>query len=246
MKDWQPASMNPTLDESQRLFMALTEELKVPFEQIERRAELAALNGHVGDTKLIAATADDALRLIDNYLLAIRLQQNPEAKFTAQPVSVAAILYDARAELMALANRYNVQLELDIAGKYGPVLAHDVALKSALTSLGHSLISALPAAASSKKLYVKLSAHRGPKSIVAGIYSDEYVFTPEVLRRGRRLYGQTRQPLTGISPHAGAGIFIADTILRAMSLSLKASKYHNQSGLATALPLSPQLQLAGF
>lgn len=233
-----------SLDDSQRLFACLAEDMKLPLLQIARQVEFAKINPVAADDSLVGTLASSALEMIDGYLLCLRLQQDPELKFAVQPTSVASTLYDARAKLHATASSYNVRLELDIAGKYGPVLAHRQALLAALVGIGQSVISILPNNKNGRASNLYLSAHSGVHSIVAGIYSDDSsLFNSEVLRKGRELYGRARQPLASVSTSASSGIFIADTILKAMSLDLKAGKYRNKSGLAVSLPLSPQLQL---
>jgi hypothetical protein len=42
---------------------------------------------------------------------------------------------------------------------------------------------------------------------------------------------------------SGAGIFVADTILEAMNLNLRASRHHHWYGLGTELQPNHQLQL---
>jgi hypothetical protein len=135
-----------------------------------------------------------------------------------------------------------VQLELDIAGKFGPVMAHRQGLQSALVSLGASLIEALPAL-ESQQLRLQLATHRSRYGVVAGIYSDTEQLNATVLENGRRLQGQSRQPLLSLTHTSGAGIFVADSIMRAMQLRLRTSRHHNWYGLGAVLQSNPQLQL---
>jgi hypothetical protein len=133
-------------------------------------------------------------------------------------------------------------LELNIAGRYGPVLAHRQGLQAALVSLGAALIEALPAQGNAQ-LKLQLATHRSRYGIVAGLYADTEQLTNEALRRGRVLQRQSRQPLLNLTHTSGAGIFVADTILHAMRLNLRASRHHHWYGLGTVLQPSPQIQL---
>jgi hypothetical protein len=227
--------------QTQQLLLGLAEQLKLPLLQIARRAELAQLGGEA-DTSAIQATADAALKLIDSYLLGVQLAEGGQQSLALEPVSVSSVLYDTAQQLSSAAKFYGVHLELSIAGKYGPVSANRQGLQAALTSLGMSLIEALPAL-ESRQLTLQLGAHRSRYGIVAGLYSDTMVFTPESLRRGRQLVGKSRQPLVGISHASGAGIFVADAILAAMKLRLQATRHNSLYGLGAVLQPNNQLQL---
>jgi hypothetical protein len=234
----EEANGSPIL--SQQLLLSVAEELKLPLLQIARQAEQAGLTGQL-DLPAIQATANSALRLLDNYALGVRLALEPE-QLAVEPVSVSSVLYDAGQQLDALAKSYGVELELSIAGRYGPVLAHRQGLQAALVSLGATLIEALPAQ-ESPQLRLQLATHRSRYGIVAGLYADTKQLSNEALQRGRELQRHSRQPLMNLTHTTGAGIFVADTILRAMRLNLRASRHHSLYGLGTVLQPNHQLQL---
>jgi hypothetical protein len=226
---------------SQQLLLGLAEQLKLPLLQIARRSELGQLQNS-SNLAEIQATAETALQLIDSYVLGVRLAEESQQSLLLEPVSVASVLYDAGHQLDAIAKFYGVQLELNIAGKFGPVLAHRQGLQAALVSLGTALIEALPAL-ESPQLKLQLATHRCRYGIVAGLYSDTETLTAEALRQGRKLLGKSRQPLVGVSHASGAGVFVADAILQAMRLKLQTSRHHKLYGLATVLQPNHQLQL---
>lgn len=225
---------------SQELLLNVAEELKLPLLQLARQAEQAGLGG-TADLAAMRATAQSALQLLDNYAMGIRLNLEPR-QFDIEPVSVSSVLYDTGQQLDSLAKNYGVELELNVAGRYGTVMAHRQGLQSALVSLGAALIEALPAL-ESPRLKLQLASHRSRYGIVAGLYSDTPQLTNAALQRGRRLKGRSRQPLTNLSHTSGAGIFVADTILQAMRLRLRASRHHRLYGLGTVLPPNNQTQL---
>jgi hypothetical protein len=225
---------------SEQLLLSVAEELKLPLLQIAREAERAELAGQL-QLKSIRATADAALQLLDNYVLGIRLAAGP-AELGLESVSVSSILYDTGQQLDALARNYGVSLELNIAGRYGPVMANRRGLQAALVSLGSSLIEALPAQGG-EQLVLQLATHRSRYGIVAGLYAETRQLSAEALRRGRQLQQRSRQPLLNLSHTSGAGIFVADTILQAMRLRLHTSRHHRLYGLGTVLPSSQQIQL---
>jgi len=175
----------------------------------------------------------------------VRLAMEPE-QLTAESVSVSSVLYDAGQQLDALAKSYGVTLELNVAGKFGPVLAHRQGLRAALVSLGAALIEALPAQtgqAPGSQLKLQLATHRCRYGIVAGLYTENEQPGNEALKHGRALQGRSRQPLANLTHSSGAGIFVADTILKAMRLNLRASRHHRLYGLGTVLQPNHQLQL---
>lgn len=227
---------------SQQLLLSVAEELKTPLLQIARQAELASTKRSSKDLAQIQTTADMALRLVDNYVLGARLALEKQYVLEMEPVSIASVLYDTGQQLSAVAKLYGVELELDVAGKYGPVMAHRSGLQAALVSLGHALIEALPAIGD-KHPRLQLAAHRCRYGIVTGMYSEVEQLTTEALRQGRRLSGHARQPLATLSHTSGAGVFVADAILQAMDTELNVSRYHKLYGLGAVLKPNPQLQL---
>jgi hypothetical protein len=225
---------------SQQLLLGVAEELKIPLLQIARQAEQGRLSGST-DLQTIQATADSALRLLDNYVLGVRLALEPEPLQT-ESVSVSSILYDTGQQLDTMAKSYGVELELNIAGRFGPVLAHRQGLQAALVSLGAALIEALPAQ-DSPQLKLQLATHRSRYGIVAGLYADTKQLSREALQKGRQLQKTSRQPLMNLTHTSGAGVFVADTILRAMNLHLTSSRHHRLYGLGTVLQPNHQMQL---
>lgn len=232
--------VHDTTASSYLLMVNLAEQLKLPFIQIQRQAELIRLTDK-NDLTSIETSAQYALTLIDNYLLGLKLNQQ-KATLEQEPVSIAAVLYDSGQLLHSLARAYGVKLELNISGRYEPVIAHKQGLESALVSIGSSLIEAV-GASDSPKASLQLATHRCRYGIVAGVYANNPYLTTDLLRQGRKLMGNARQPLVNLTYSAGAGIFVADSILRSMSLSLKASRHRNLYGLGAVMKGSQQLQL---
>ena len=230
---------------SQHLLMSVAEQIKLPLLQIARQAELARLSGPDAPDPLskIQTTADSALSLLDNYVLAVRLNLEAQShSLGLEPVSISSVLFDVGNQLSQYAKGYGVNLELHIAGRYGTVMAHRAGLEAALVSLGLSLIEALPAQ-ESPQLKLQLATHRCRYGVVAGLYTDAERLTGDALRHGQRLHGQSRQPLRNLSHTAGAGVFVADSLLRAMNLQLKVSRHHRLYGLGAVLQPNHQLQL---
>lgn len=230
---------------STRLLIALAEQLKVPITQISRQAELAEIAhgaADIANIQSIRQTAYSAMQLVDNFLLSLQLREQGQSEIAGEPVAVSSVLYDAAHELQPFAKAYDVAIDLQLEGRYAPVVSSRQGLQAALVSLGYSLIEALPAS-DQTSLRLQLSAHRCRYGIVAGLYCDVPGLGAEMLRQGRRLYGRARQPLTALTPGSGAGIFIADSILQSLKTPLITSRHNKLRGLGAILQPNPQLHL---
>jgi hypothetical protein len=219
------------------LLRAVAEELKLPLLQITRHAEL---HGDDSEFQDIHTSAEMALRLVDGYLLGLELSAM-QGSFELEPLSVAAVLYDTAQELTGFAKLYDVSLTLDIGSAQPPVMAHRKGLQAALFSLGSNLIAALAAGNEDREL--QLALHRGPGGVIAGAYGSPDRLNQKSLRQARELYGHVRQPLSKLITGSAAGIFVADTLLNAMSARLLSSRHDHSYGLAASLPYSRQLSL---
>jgi hypothetical protein len=226
-------------DAQERLLRALAEQLKLPLLQIAREAELAAASNDQTALNSISYTADMALRLVDSYLLSVQLQALPSLEL--EPVSVSAVLQDTAHRLNQLAKQYDCDLEVHLAGKYEPVMAHRQSLESAFATLGYAFIEAVPHAKQKHKII--LGAHRSSKGLVAGVFGNQDGLSTDMYRRGMALFGSARQAVPALAPGSGAGIFVADSLLKNMQTPLHISRHHKLSGLAATLVQSHQLQL---
>lgn len=226
--------------ESVRLLRSVAEQLTLPLSAIARQAELGELTGNreLVDLAAIHTHATAALTLVESYLLGLQLMHE-QAALALEPVSISSTLVDIAHQLEDFAKQYGAFLELEVAGKYEPVMAHRQGLVSALLALGYTL---LESGSSQKPVRLTLAVHRTPHGIVTGLYGEyEHLKTSE-WRRALKLQGQARQPFGALCQGSGAGLFVADTILQAMATRLRVGKHHNQYGLATTLQPSQQLQ----
>lgn len=228
---------------SERLLLALAEHMKLPLLQIARQAELGKLTGN-NSTELttIELTADSSLRLIDNFLMSARLASEQIAA-QLEPVSLSAVLYNVAHELQKQANEYQCELQIHLSGRYEPVMAHRIGLEAALASLGQVFIEAQSNEGAKTKPIVKIAAHRGKKGIVAGMFTDSEGLSSDILRQAHRLYGYNRQPFTQLTSADGAGIFVAENIIKSMSARLRISHHQKMAGLAATFMSSKQLSL---
>lgn len=224
------------------LLLSVIEQLKVPLTNIARHAELGQLTGQVEltDAATIRTQAHAALTLVDSYLLGLDLMQR-QAHLGLEPVSVSSTLLDTAHDLEGFAKQYQVHLEVAVGGRFGPVMSNPQGLRAALLALGFALIEAQSSQDIRGPRRVILATHRTPLGIVAGIYGQYQSLDAAHWRTALGLVGKARQPVTGLVPGSGAGLFVADTILRSMATRLRVSRYLRQNGLAATFQASKQL-----
>lgn len=224
------------------LLLSVAEHLKVPLTTIARQAELGQLTGRVEltDAAAIRTQATAALTLVDSYLLGLDLMSK-QASLQLEPVSVASTIMEAAHDLERFAKHYQVQLEVEVGGRFGPVMGHPQGLRAALLSLGFALVEAQAAQEMEGPRRVVMATHRTPLGIVTGVYGQYEALSAQRWRAALGLVGKARQPMTSLMSGSGAGLFVADTILRSMETRLRVGRYMRQNGLAATFQPSRQL-----
>ncbi len=245
--------------EAAQLLKSVAEQLKLPLTIIARQAELGETLGELPSSGLAAMQlqAQMALGLVDSYLLGLELSTSQQ-QLDLAPVSVSALLVETAHELHGLAKQYDTDIELSIAGRYEPVMAHAAGLKAALKSLGYALVAAgnddgagndafagndVGAGAKANRRRLLLAAHRTPQGIAAGMYGQFSGLHPGAWMKALELCGRAPRPFGMLTGESGAGLFVAETILRAMQTRLRVGRHSNHHGLATTLQPSQQLSL---
>jgi hypothetical protein len=230
------------LNEQERLFLCLIEQLSRPLLQIAQTSELSAENTTDESTlhwRLVQAMAQSSLQLTESYALSLRVHGNI-TPLALEPVTVSSLLYDTAQALRPYANQYAVDLELEPGPKMYPIVVDRSVLQSALTSLGQVFV--LAQSESEERAPLRLAAHRGRYGVVTGMYGASKLGA-DALRRALRLSGDARQPFGQLVSGPAAGVFVADSLLKTLSTHLHVARYHNLTGLATTLQPSSQLQL---
>ena len=223
----------------ERLLRALAEQLKLPLLQIARTAEFAQETGDTASLASISHIAETALRLVDGFLLSAD-RQSQEA-FRMEPVSVSSVLNDTAHKLAPLAKQNGCDIEVSLHGRYGPVMAHQESLESALMLLGYGMIEARTS--EKQRHRIVLAAHRSVNGLVAGVFDNQPGLSADMFRRGRALYGSARQTMPATSASNGASVFVADALFKAMESPLHIARHDKFTGLAGTLHPSSQLNL---
>lgn len=224
-----------------RLFQAFAQSLKLPINQMARAAELSQQTGNTDDLTNLAVAADSLNYLIDSYALSLQLKST-DGMFL-EPVSLAAVLSDTAHALEKQAAKYGCDVELDLAGRYGPVLAHPSGLQAALMNIGLALIDATAQQQKAKRPVITLATHRTSHGVVAGMFSDVDGLDKKSFRIATKLYGSAKQPLTQLTSRPAAEIFVASSLLSSMSGGLRVARFHKHNGLAATFSPSQQMSL---
>lgn len=226
--------------EREELLRALAEQLKLPLLHISQAVELARM-GKKTDLGQIEAVADMGLRLVDSYVMSAQLSDG-QLDLNLEPVSVASVLYEAAEKLEGIAREYKCIIDVDLGGRYGPVMADRKGLEAAVTSLGYSFIEAQAQHGVDKPRLV-LAARRSGQGIVTGAYGDHKELTSDMFRRAKLMKGRARQPLPPLGHGPSAGIFVAAALLNSMSSGLRVTRFHHLTGLAATLKTNSQMTL---
>ncbi|MGH7157665.1 MAG: hypothetical protein ACREGD_01110 [Candidatus Saccharimonadales bacterium] len=222
---------------------SMAEQLKVPLTTIARQAELGqALGGAAPkDLDAMQVQAAAALNLVDCYLLGLALAQG-QKNLELEPVSLASALTGLAHKLYYLARDSQVDIEVRVDGRYGPVMANQRGLQAALSSLGYDMVEAAAAQSPGKaRRFLICAVHRTPHGLVAGIYTRDSEVEAGHWRRALGLRPKAAQPLTSLSAGSSAGMFVADTILQSMSTRLRVGRHKKAIGLAATFQPSKQL-----
>ncbi len=228
--------------EKTHLLQSIAEQLRVPLTVIARQAEASQLvsTPSFNTAELIKSQANAALALVDNYLLGLQLLAG-QGELALTPVSVASTLVDVAHILQDFARQYDVGIDLAIAGRYEPVMAHGQALRAALVSLGFALVEAVSASQRTSHRRLLLAVHRTRGGIVAGLYGQLQLSSVD-WRRARSLEGTAHQPLQSMLSSSAAGLFVADALGQAMAAPLQVGRHARNTGLAMTLLPSQQLR----
>lgn len=222
-----------------RLLFSIAEQLKMSLTSISRQAELADLLGeNTQQLRTIRVHSAAALNLVDGYLFGLNHLTN-QVQLPLEPVSLSSVLSEVSPSLKAYGKAYNTDVVIAIEGKYAPVMAHRQGIVSALLSLGYSLITGSTSQqANPQKLTIAL--RKTNIGIAAGVFGNIEMLSGKdwqnILER------QRYQPLRSMT-NSGAGIFVADSLMRSMDATLQPASYRRQHGFSATFSPSQQLVL---
>ncbi len=237
-KDLHTEQKNYANFDHAKAFLLVVEQLKSPLTYIARQTEYVQTAEELAD---IRRTVEANLALLDSLTIAMQIYAK-QTDVSLRPVMLSSVLYDVAQVLDAYSKQMGCRFELLMSKNQHPVMSNGPGLMLALVNLGYEFITAQTFAGVPTPA-VTLATHTSRQNAVAGLYAQGSGITTDVLRKARRLYGGKTQPFPAFSIGNGAGIYMADALLRAVSSRLRASRYHKQQGLATSLPMVPQLTI---
>lgn len=222
----------------QKLFLSLAEQLHVSFLQLTRLQESDSVAAN--RTSMSHTIAEAAMQLTESYMLSLRLRSSTTS-LALEPVSVLSVLREAADELGPFAKLLGVQLSFDCYRGLQPVMTDRSVLKAAFISLGQVLLMA--ESQSDAPEPVVLAAKRSRYGVTAGLYGLHNALNVSAFRRARQLQGVAAQPIQSLLGGPAAGVFIAESLLEAITCKLFISQNHNLKGLAVTLVPCQQLRL---
>jgi hypothetical protein len=215
---------------------ALVFQLKNPLVNIARLAEL-------GDEQTpynIQSTAEQALMLIDSYLLHAQTEYGQVA-LDLEPACLGSVLYDVSAQMRERANWHNIDLVIDDRVSE-PVMTHRPALNTIMNVFGETLLGA-HREKTSKNMNIVLRGYKTRAgNLGIGMFS-EVKLSQDDIRRAMQLQGRAHMPLSALSNSAHVSLAIAEGLCRAIGGSMTVKHMGGLSGFATELPRSEQLAL---
>lgn len=212
---------------------ALAYELKHPLVRISREAELQQ-----PDISLVHTQAQQALRLIDSFLLQAQAEYG-QVPLALEPISVGSVLYDASIQLRELADQYNMTFVIQDRTT-GLAMSHRNALQSIMYSFGSILMERSD---TSHHQTVLLRGFRIKKNRLAvGMFTKQALSIDDI-ERGRLLQGKAHMPLAQRSSMTHVSIAIADGLSQAIGGTLHVKRMRGLHGLVAELPQSEQLAM---
>lgn len=211
---------------------SLAYELKQPLIRIARQAELRD-SGELGS---IQRTAEQALRLVDTYLLSAQAEYG-QLSLDLAPESTGSVLYDV--SYLLHAETHGLSLIVDNRA-HEPVMTHRPALISILNVFGATLLG-LERSNSRAELTLRSYKTRAG-AVGVGIFSDA-ALTAADLRQALELQGRAHMPMARLSNSSHVSLSLADGLCRAIGGTLEVKHMGRLNGLVTELPRSEQLAL---
>lgn len=236
---------NTQLQQQRALLIALSDDLALPLIQVKTSLEVLEQKDFAQSeartlSQSMALSAEAGLQMVEAFRLVLKADQLDNLPL--EPLSIGAVLEDVAHNVGLYAKQYATTIEVDVTGRLSPVLAHQPSLIAALEVLSTSLVRAQAAQSQAKDYRLILGAHRtADNSITAGVFTNIQGLSDRTLQAARALAGRARQPLVSVPPGAASGVLIADMLCSAMWQPLRSAAHRNMGGLATAIPVTKQL-----
>lgn len=178
------------------------------------------------------------LEEIDAIQLALDLTKRQET-LPLEPVNLAELTDQVLHKLYLAKVQDNIVFSNSTRYK-APVLAHKKFLHRSLESMAKAVVDFNP---SGGLINLDFAASKYENGVKLGVFSEKSIFTAKNLSEIKNNIGKTTRPSSIVGPNTVAHLYIADSLLGAMGLTLRTSIKSQNRGLATVLPMSSQLRL---
>lgn len=224
---------------SDRLFDGLARELKLSLTYIARQSEYLANKSASQPAGDIENAAQEALTLIDNYLLCAQMEYGQQL-LPLEPVGIGSVLYDTAHELDVLAKSSGYKIEVTVSN-LRPAMAHKKALQATIQTLAQMIMTNNSPTKKSNKIHLMADKRRSG-DYITGVFGGVPFNQTDVLR-ARQLAGKSHMALANQAFGSGINLAIADSLSRSMGAVLRSVKHNSMNGLGVYLLKSEQLNL---
>ncbi len=222
---------------SDQLLSALARELKNPLILIARQAEVAGKSSETKVLSEIEKVADDALKLIDGYLLMAQSEYGQQT-LPLQTIGVGSVIYDSVKALEAKAPRRQLGIHTDIKDSH--VMANPTGLGVAIRCL-LEIIFAQPRSTGEKEI-IRINTRPEGDRISISILSNNLDITDKTLKDAQKLQGISHLAHADL-PQSGVRLAIAEALIRSFGSTLSIRKNRGLKGFSFDLNISRQLSL---
>lgn len=228
------------LSSPDQVLQGLVRELKNPLLFIARQAEFSADSTEGPSFSVIEQSAQEALQLIDSYLLTAQSEYG-QKQLSLEPIGLGSILYEVAHQLDPLAKKKNYRIEVET--KYTkPVMVDRRAAEAALSCLAQLML--VPHGERRGKVVRLSSFRRSSEQIIAGVLTvGSSGFKDKDLRRAVALQGRSHMAVNSEGTGSGVQLALADSLANAMGGQVLAIKHARMKGLGLELLKSEQLAL---
>ncbi len=226
---------------SEQMLRGLARELKQPLTYIARRAELSLADAaNAEPLAAIESSAEEALRLIDSFLLSAQSEYGQQL-LPLTPLGLGSIIYDVAHALVPAAKKRDCVIEAHV-GHTGPVMAHAQGLRAALHCLASQILLCEPGEKSRRTVRLSTYRHRSG-DYVAGVFDPSITLSRADITKARTLQGSAHMALAQRSGGSGVQLAIAETLAQSVGARLDVVRHRRVTGFGLKLIKSEQLQL---
>lgn len=220
-----------------KAFIALAEQLKLPLLQIAYLAE-SSQDAESSTSSEIKGISYRALSLIDGYLQA-RTQAQTALDLTT--IDSGSVFYDVVSDLKPFASSRGFDISINKNSKQ-LITAHVKSLHTMLLLSGLYMIESTDREQSGSRNLV-LGAHRVRGGVVVGVFSGGVTIGQQMINILKKLQGRAHQILPMANSDGGVSLVIADELSRQMNTRLRTYKHNSLQGIGAILPISHQLDM---